>query len=62
MSDESEAPGAENGKVPDTDIQGVKAGERNRAATDEGVMPAPAGEARAPGADPRRPAEKKAGG
>lgn len=53
MSDKSGRVGAENAKVSDTDIQGAKGGERNRALTDAGVMPPPAGEAREPGKDPR---------
>lgn len=53
MSDKPKA-GEANDKVPDTDIQGTKAGKRNRAATDAGVIPPPAGEDRAPGRDPRQ--------
>lgn len=53
MSDKAGKVGAENAKVSDTDIQGTKAGERNRASTDAGVMPPPAGEPREPGRDPR---------
>lgn len=53
MADKQQA-GNANDKVRDTDIQGTKAGKRNRAATDAGVMPPPAGEGRAPGRDPRQ--------
>jgi hypothetical protein len=53
--------GAENAKVPDADIQGVKAGQRNRAATEAGVMPPPAGEPATTGRDPRRETADKTG-
>ncbi|MBK8840853.1 MAG: hypothetical protein IPO30_19875 [Hyphomonadaceae bacterium] len=53
MSDRDKKAGGENEKVSDTAIQGTKGGERNRALTDAGVMPPPAGEARGPGKDPR---------
>lgn len=53
MADNTKSVGAENAKVPDTTIQGTKAGERNRAAIDAGVMPPPAGEPPKPSADPR---------
>jgi hypothetical protein len=47
--------GKDNAKVPDTDIQGDKAGKRNRSDTEAGKMPPPAGESRPGAADPRRP-------
>lgn len=53
--------GADNEKVSDTDIQGVKGGERNRAATEAGIMPPPAGEPRGSGPDPRRETAGKRG-
>lgn len=53
MADDSSRPGKRNVKSPDTDIQGVKAGERNRKSTADGVIPPPAGEAVAEGRDPR---------
>jgi hypothetical protein len=53
MADMGMKAGGENAKVPDTDIQGTKGGERNRASTDAGVTPPPAGEPRTPGKDPR---------
>jgi hypothetical protein len=46
--------GKDNAKVPDTDIQGHKAGKRNRSETEAGDMPPPAGESRPKGGDPRR--------
>jgi hypothetical protein len=62
MSDEAKDDvGAANGKISDTDIQGVKAGKRNRAETEAGVMPPPAGETREPANDPRREAPDKRG-
>ena len=36
--------GQENAKVPDTEIQGMKGGARNRARMKAGIKPAPAGE------------------
>lgn len=60
MSDEKKV-GEENAKVADRDIQGVKAGKRNRATTDAGVMPPPAGEPRGTGEDPRRDKARKSG-
>jgi hypothetical protein len=55
MNYDAEKPGEANGKVADSDIQGVKGGKRNRAATEKGVMPPPAGEpAAARSKDPRR--------
>jgi hypothetical protein len=47
--------GRGNAKVSDTDIQGDKAGKRNRADTEAGKMPPPAGEPRPASGDPRRP-------
>jgi hypothetical protein len=61
MSDKPKAVGAENAKVSDTDIQGVKGGERNRAATEAGDTPPPAGESRATGQDPRRETNRTSG-
>jgi hypothetical protein len=45
MSNRSDV-GKDNAKVPDSDIQGDKAGKRNRAETEAGIKPAPAGETR----------------
>lgn len=45
--------GADNAKVPDTAIQGEKAGKRNQDTEAEGAMPLPAGESGPTGADPR---------
>jgi hypothetical protein len=53
--------GRQNEKVDDTDIQGVKAGQRNRAATETGDTPPPAGEPRPDGPDPRKPKANQAG-
>lgn len=49
--------GKQNAKLTDTEIQGDKAGKRNRASTDAGVMPPPAGEAATQGRDPRTPSK-----
>lgn len=55
MAKDAQEDGAENAKVPDSDIQGTRGGKRNRDSTDAGVMPPPAGEPRTSGADPRDP-------
>lgn len=53
MTDETNDIGGDNAKVPDTAIQGEKAGKRNRQTEADGAMPLPAGESRPTGADPR---------
>lgn len=51
--------GKSNNKVPDSDIQGVKGGQRNRAETESGSIPPPAGESRQ-ARDPRvKPAQAR---
>jgi hypothetical protein len=53
MASNADHTGKLNDKVPDTDIQGDKAGKRNRASTADGVMPPPAGESGSQRPDPR---------
>jgi hypothetical protein len=47
MPGKHENAGRENAKVPDSEVQGVKAGRHNRAANEAGEKPPPAGESRA---------------
>lgn len=46
--------GDENAKAPDSEMQGTKAGKRNRADTNEGDMPPPTGETSQAADDPRK--------